>query len=212
MNQRVAPAFLLGMLITLVLFWLMQTMVLNSQNGLQPTDDMKMVEFVRLKRDTPLKTRERELPEKKPPEKRPPPPKMKSAQRRRVDTATPHIDMPNLDFPTQSAKIGGSLTGGLEMGEFNGEISSNLVPIFRVPPRYPMRAANRRIEGWVKVEFTISKLGTVKDAKIVESHPNNVFNRAALSAIAKWKFKPRVIAGRSVEQRALQILEFKVKK
>ncbi len=212
MNQRVAPAFLLGMLITLFLFWLMQTMVLNSQNGLQPTDDMKMVEFVRLKRDTTLKTRERDLPERKPPEKRPPPPKMKSAQRQRVDTTTPHIDIPNLDFPTQSARINGSLIRGLQMGGFSGEISSNLVPIFRVPPRYPMRAAQRRIEGWVKVEFTITTLGTVKDADIVESYPSTVFNRAALRAIAKWKFKPKLITGHPVEQRALQILEFKMNK
>ena len=211
MNQRVAPAFLLGMLITLVLFWLMQTMVLNSHSELQPTDSIKMVEFVRLKRDTTLKTRERDLPERKPPEKRPPPPKMKSAQRQRVDTTTPHIDIPNLDFPTQSARINGSLIRGLQMGGFSGEISSNLVPIFRVPPRYPMRAAQRRVEGWVKVEFTITTLGTVKDTDIVESYPSSIFNRAALRAIAKWKFKPKLIAGRPVEQRALQILEFKMK-
>jgi len=211
-NQRIAPALFLGVLITLVLFWLMQTMVLNSQNGLQSTDAIEMVEFVRLKRDTTLKTRERNLPEKKPPERRPPPPKLKSAQRQRVMTKTAPIDMPNLDFPAQSARINGSLIGDLQMGGFSGEISSNLVPIFRVPPRYPMRAAQRRMEGWVKVEFTITTLGTVKDAEIVESYPSSIFNRAALRAIGKWKFKPKLISGRPFEQRALQILEFKLKK
>ncbi len=212
MSQRLVPAFFLGVLVTLALFWLMQTMVLNSSRGLQPTDDIKMVEFVRLKRESSLKTKKRAVPEKPPPKKRPPPPKMQSANRQQVKTKMPKIDVPNLDFPSHSAKIGGSLVGNLQMGGMSGEISSNLIPIFRVPPRYPMRAANRRIEGWVKVEFTITELGTVTDAKVVEAYPNSVFNRSALRAIAKWKFKPKLVAGQAVEQRALQVLQFKLKK
>jgi len=211
-SQRWVPAFILGVLVTLTLFWLMQTMVLNSGRGLRPTDDIKMVEFVRLKRDTTIKTKKRALPEKPPPKKRPPPPKMTSTQRQQVKTKMPKIDVPNLEFPTHNARIGGSLVGDLQMGGFSGEISSNLIPIFRVPPRYPMRAASRRIEGWVRVEFTITELGTVTDAEVIEAHPNSIFNRAALRAIAKWKFKPKLVAGEPVEQRALQVLQFKLKK
>lgn len=212
MSQRLVPAFFLGVLVTLALFWLMQTMVLNSSRGLQPTDDIKMVEFVRLKRESSLKTKKRAMPEKPPPKKRPPPPKMQSANRQQVKTKMPKINVPNLDFPAHNAKINGSLLGNLQMGGMSGEISANLIPIFRVPPRYPMRAASRRIEGWVKVEFTITELGTVTDATVVEAYPNSIFNRSALRAIAKWKFKPKLVAGQPVEQRALQVLQFKLKK
>ena len=73
-----------------------------------------------------------------------------------------------------------------------------------------MRAAKRRIEGWVKVEFTITKEGKVKDPVVVASQPSSIFNRAALKAIKRWKFKPQIIAGEAYEQRAVQTLEFKL--
>jgi protein TonB len=62
---------------------------------------------------------------------------------------------------------------GLQVGK--GQISTNVIPLVRIPPTYPMRAANRRIEGWVKVEFTITKEGRVKDAVVVASQPNFCF-------------------------------------
>jgi protein TonB len=93
-----------------------------------------------------------------------------------------------------------------------GKISTNLIPLVRIPPRYPMRAASRKIEGWVKVEFTITTTGTVKGAKVVESQPNTIFDRAALKAIVRWKFKPKTIDGEAFEQRALQVLQFNLSK
>jgi len=81
----------------------------------------------------------------------------------------------------------------------------------RVPPRYPPRAANRHIEGWVKIEFTISTTGTVTDAIVVDAEPADMFNDAALTAIEKWKFKEKLINGVAVTQRAVQILKFNLK-
>ena len=75
-----------------------------------------------------------------------------------------------------------------------------------------MRASKRRIQGWVKIEFTITKLGTVKDAVVKEAHPSNIFNHAALRAIRRWKFKAKIIDGQPVEQLALQVLQFKLAK
>jgi protein TonB len=93
-----------------------------------------------------------------------------------------------------------------------GKVSTNVIPLVRIPPRYPMRAARRKIEGWVKVEFTITETGAVKDALVVESQPGDIFNSSALDAIRKWKFKPKIIDGETFEQRAVQILQFKLKK
>jgi protein TonB len=64
------------------------------------------------------------------------------------------------------------------------------------------------IEGWVKVEFTITEAGTVKDAHVIESDPPRVFNREAIRAILKWKFKPRVVEGVAVERQATQVIDF----
>ncbi len=89
-------------------------------------------------------------------------------------------------------------------------VSSGVVPIVRVPPKYPARAANRHIEGWVKVEFTITKEGEVTDAVVVNAEPADIFDDAALTAISQWEFKAKIVNGTAVTQRATQTLQFKL--
>lgn len=208
--KRIFPALFWGLLVSLGLFGLMQFMIMSNQQGFKKTDDLKMVEFVRLKRETRLQTKDRQIPDEPPPKKRPPPPKMQVAQTSVAQQKIPDMAIPNLDLPLQTGRFSGPVVGGLQMGK--GKISTNLIPLVRIPPRYPMRAASRKIEGWVKIEFTITETGTVKNAKVVASQPDTVFNRAALKAIARWKFKPKIIDGEAFEQRAVQILQFKLSK
>ncbi|MCK5431625.1 MAG: energy transducer TonB [Gammaproteobacteria bacterium] len=207
---RQVGALVLGLIISLALFWLMYSMIMSNQTGLKETDNLQMIEFVRLKRETRTQTRDRKIPEKPKPVKQPPPPQMQMVQSRVSSKTLPNMDMPNLDIPLQTSRFSGSLIGGVQMGA--GKVSTNVIPLVRIPPRYPMRAARRKIEGWVKVEFTITETGTVKDAIAVESQPGDIFNSSALDAIRKWKFKPKIIDGETFEQRAVQILQFKLKK
>ena len=90
------------------------------------------------------------------------------------------------------------------------KISTGVIPLERVPPKYPMRAANRHIEGWVKIEFTITTSGNVDGAVVVEAEPAEIFDEAALNAINQWKFKEKIVNGVAVEQRAVQTLQFKL--
>ncbi len=210
--KRFFVAFFLGVVISIGLFWLMHFMITNNQQGFKKTDSLKMVEFVRLKRQTQLQTKDRKIPDKPPPQKQPPPPKMQVAQTHITKQNIPNMKMPNLDLPIQTGRFSGLGISGLQVGQGQMEISTNLVPLVRIPPRYPMRAASRKIEGWVKVEFTITKTGTVKDPKVVAAQPSNIFDRAALKAISRWKFKPKIVDGKAQEQRAVQILQFKLSK
>ena len=89
-------------------------------------------------------------------------------------------------------------------------VVSGVVPLVRVPPKYPARAASRQIEGWVKVEFTIQTDGSVDNAVVVGSEPEEIFDDAALTAISKWKFKEKIVNGVAVPQRAVQRLQFKL--
>jgi periplasmic protein TonB len=89
-------------------------------------------------------------------------------------------------------------------------VISGVVPLVRAQPRYPSRAVSRHIEGWVKIEFTISTVGTVTDPTIVASQPAEIFDYEALKAIKKWKFKEKIVNGVAVEQRAIQTLQFKL--
>ncbi len=90
------------------------------------------------------------------------------------------------------------------------KISTGVVPLERVPPKYPARAADRHIEGWVKIEFTITTDGSVENAAVVEAEPEDVFDEAALRAINQWRFKEKIVNGVAVEQRAVQTLQFKL--
>ncbi len=92
----------------------------------------------------------------------------------------------------------------------NKTVVSGIVPLVRVPPKYPARAASRHIEGWVKVEFTIQTDGSVDDAVVVGSDPESIFDDAALTAIGKWKFREKIVNGVAVPQRAVQKLQFKL--
>lgn len=220
--NRWLVALLLGLSVTLALFWLMQVMVMTTPAGLRPSDSPHWVEFIRLKREPPA-PEEKSKPLKKPPPPQPQPPTPQPAQAAAQAPAAsqPALAMPSLDIPLAAATFADAVTADLSvapgsgatapgLGGGAGSLSTDLIPLVRIPPRYPMRAAEHHIEGQVTVEFTITKTGRVVDAVVVDAEPATIFNRAALSALRQWKFKPKVIDGQAVEQRARQILQFKL--
>ena len=59
------------------------------------------------------------------------------------------------------------------------------------PPVYPREAVRSGIEsGRVVALVTIDAQGNVADVAILKSEPARVFDRAARTALAGWKFKP----------------------
>ncbi len=99
---------------------------------------------------------------------------------------------------------------GLTDGLATDRGHSNPVPLLRIEPDYPRKAARTRKEGWVKLAFTITERGTVIDPVVLDSRPRRVFNRSALTAIRKWRFRPKVVDGSAVPTRATQVIEFKL--
>jgi len=63
---------------------------------------------------------------------------------------------------------------------------------------------SRGIEGYVIVEFTVTKQGTVRDPQVVKAVPESLFDRAAMDAALKFKYKPRVVNGEAVEVAGVQ--------
>lgn len=72
--------------------------------------------------------------------------------------------------------------------------------IVRVQPSYPAAAARDGIEGWVKLTFSISPTGEVIDAQVIASEPSKIFDREALKALKRWKYRPQVQNGVAVTQ------------
>lgn len=90
----------------------------------------------------------------------------------------------------------------------SGGIEEEVVALMKTVPEYPRKAARNGEEGWVKIEFTITAQGEVIDPKVVASQPRRIFDRAALKAIRKWRFKPKTVDGVAVPRRATQVVEF----
>ena len=59
-----------------------------------------------------------------------------------------------------------------------------------VPPRYPNRAVERDMEGWVDVEFTVGTNGQPEDITIVDASHTRFFRKEAVNAVSQWEFEP----------------------
>lgn len=91
-------------------------------------------------------------------------------------------------------------------GEANED--TDVVSIVRIRPRYPAKALNQGIHGWVEMEFTITEDGLVEDIVVPHSSHKRLFRKEAVRAIKKWKYRPRTIDGQPVARRAHQAINF----
>ncbi len=66
----------------------------------------------------------------------------------------------------------------------------------KVAPVYPRRAQTRGIEGWVLLSFTVTESGSVINPLVIDAEPQGVFDRAAMKAVERFKYKPRVVDGK----------------
>ena len=110
-----------------------------------------------------------------------------------------------LDFdnaPALNLNTDVAVDSGLDIG--TGGISSTdgeYLPLVTIQPDYPERAAQRGIEGWCQVRFTVDGNGNVvRDTiEVMDADPPNLFNRSSIRAAARFRFQPRVINGKGVE-------------
>jgi protein TonB len=79
----------------------------------------------------------------------------------------------------------------------------------RVDPEYPDGALRKGIEGYVEVSFTITAQGTVTNVAVVTADPVDVFDRAAIEAVRRYRYDPRMVNGQPVESQSHVRLHFK---
>lgn len=187
--------------ITLSLFFLMQSLIKSGDTSLSEPPRGSVLDFVRVKQEEVTQQKEREI--KKPPKPEAPPPEMQQPQ---MEASNPDGAGANMNF---AADLGNemSLDGGLALDTGDGEY----VPIQRVAAVYPRRAMQRGIQGYVIVEFTVGKSGAVQDPIVLEAQPEGIFEQAAIDAVLKFKYKPRVINGESTAVAGVQTrIEFEL--
>jgi len=194
---RTIVAIIAGAAVTFGLLFMMQALIASGQSAMTEHESTRIVDFVRVKREERLE-RKRSKPD------RPSNP----------DSAPPEAPQPSMDSDV------GEITGGTSVqashdtavpfaavdvdvnpgfGIAAGSADGDYLPIVKVAPVYPSRAVDRGIEGYVIVEFTVTKIGSVRNPQVVEYHPSTIFNKAAIAAALKFKYKPRVVNGEAIE-------------
>ena len=183
MWRRYSIGFALGSIVTVVLLYLMQAVISNDKNPLNEAPFGDKIEFLRLIED--------QDPVTKSPTPEPPPP---------PDEMPPNMPLPEVDVedggtapvfdPPGAVDVEPTPKGNFPDGEY--------LPIAQVEPTYPRRALQRGIEGYVVMELTVTPNGTVRDVVVIESDPKGVFEKAAIDAALKNKYKPRIVDGQPI--------------
>lgn len=197
MSGRYPMAAVLSAAITFGIFTVMQSLVSREAGELKDVKVGRIVDFVRLKRDTQPEVKKRELPPRQQPEKEPPPPEIDMSQLPAPNALEIAAAMPA--FEPQMEMAAGP-------GGAGGNSDSDAVPLVRVSPQYPPRAMARGVEGWVHLRFTVTEAGTVRDVQVVKAEPRNYFEEAAMNAVRKYKYKPKVENGNPVARQGVEVI------
>jgi protein TonB len=182
------------------LLFLMQALIASGEQALTETVERRVVDFVRVEREETLERRQ-----------------SKPQRPSKPEAAPPDAPQPSLN---QSADVGGQAIGGVGGGPVDvgrldfdlgtgfgvgaGTADGDYMPLVKVQPVYPRRAQTRGIEGWVIVELTVTETGGVTNPYVVSSEPSGIFDKAALEAALKFKYKPRVVNGKAIEVRGVR--------
>lgn len=178
-----------GMLIALFLTWFMHALIESSQQELDESVRANLLDFVRVARE---ETSQR---------------KKVKAQRPILDEAPPAPSAPQSNpqgaidvsvavaLPQVSTQVNVDINMDMGVGMGDGEY----LPIVKMSPTYPVKAAMNEIEGSCLVTYTVTTSGTTKDIRAVKGECPPIFVRSAKAAAKKFKYKPRVIDGEAVE-------------
>ena len=176
----------LGAVATFALFLLMQALIKSDKSPFEDAVEGKIVDFVRLQEENEIETKTRKPKPPPPPDE--PPPEMPQQSFDNADVSI-GVDMGAVDTNVD-LNVGG--VGGVSSGGEN-------LPIVKGGPGYPPRGQTRGIEGYVLLEFIVTKTGAVRDPVVIEASPPGIFDRAAIQAALKFKYKPKVVNGEPID-------------
>src|SRR5690349_15357503 len=189
---RIPIAALAGAAFTTSMFWLLWSLI-ETDFDVGDRAEAARIEFSRMRRDTEVATKRDEKVERE----RPPP---------TPETPRMAFSAGGIDNNVASLAPVVDARGAMTRMSMSAGSDRDVIPLVRIAPDYPPRALSRGLEGWVKVQFTITQTGTVKDAKVVDAMPKEIFDDAALKSIARWRYNPRVEGGVAVERVGVQTI------
>jgi protein TonB len=178
-----------GLLVTIGLLWIMQLLIAGDL----PQYDSKQAIVHRTLRFV-LPPAPTSLPRELPPDRIVPPARL-PAMRPDTGISDKVVMKPVLDTgvlrPQQPR--GPGVNDLLKPASGDGP----LMGIVMGAPLYPANARARNQEGYVTVQFDVSADGVVENVRVLESsHP--VFEKPAVQAAYRFRFKPRIVDGEAL--------------
>lgn len=211
--MRYILSLIVGFIVAGILFWIMRSFISGEQSIPTAGESTQIVSFVQAPKPEEIQRKHREIPEK-PKLQQPPPdaPKVQVSKQQKVQTPQVNINIPDIGVPTPGAGGSGPFIGGGSYNVSNMAANGQAIPIVAVRAQYPAQALFRKQEGYVTLEFTIQPDGSATDPSVVDSEPGRVFVRAAINAVLRSKFKPRIVDGKPVASRGSFTYEFNLPK
>ena len=202
------PVFaLLGIIL---FYWILHLTIVVSGTKKLSQSELGNINFIRVMEESKVERKDRIKKELPKPKEIPTPPKnINSIKQPNIAVENPNLDIniPTINMPVNINSA--NFLNGAVLNQMAG--NSEAMPILRIPPIYPRRAKMLKKEGYVKLKLFISKDGLINKAQIIESNPKKLFDKAALNSVYGWKFKPKLVDGKAVEQTAIQTVQFKLK-
>jgi protein TonB len=149
-----------------------------------------------------------------PPEKdEPPPPELADAQALDVPLS---VDL-DIAVGAGGALAMGGIGGGEDQGALKDLAAFDVTELDRPPelvasvnPVHPSELRKARVEGRVTVVFVVTEEGKVEDLR-VESSTRPEFEKPALDAVRRWKFRAGTKENQAVRTNVRQQILFKVR-
>ncbi|MCP4550195.1 MAG: energy transducer TonB [bacterium] len=188
--MRYAIALVLGCFVTLGVLFTMQALIATPHVDLNESGARHFVDFVRVQREETLQRKERQR--DKPMAPSPPP----AGAADPADDSPDEIHRVGMAIPVAPGDVAVAMNiSGLGLTASDGEY----LPIVKIAPVYPRVAQNRGIEGYCLVEYTVTSIGTIRDAKVIDAKPANIFDKVSITAALKFKYRPRVVNGEPID-------------
>lgn len=177
------PSAALAVLVTFLLLFLMQALINADLQEPEETERINIGDIWQEDEEIEERVTEREVEEIEEPQEIPDIPDLTMELDANIETV-------NLSTASASADVDISIGNSFNDGD--------IIPLVAIQPNYPRRAAERGMNGYCIVSFTITTAGTTEDIA-EEECSNAMFLRESIRAAEKLKYRPRVVDGRPVE-------------
>ena len=82
-------------------------------------------------------------------------------------------------------------------------------PLRQIQPKYPARAQKKKMEGYVKVQFTVNSDGFTENIRVLESS-HTTFVIPTVNAIEQWRFKVKTAGDHRIGGEFIQQIDFRL--